>query len=87
MAVWGLDVEQVRQLSNQLNQQAEQIQQILSNLTGTLNSTQWTGPDSERFRNEWATTHTSGLRQVISAMQDAAQRAQQNAAEQESAAR
>jgi uncharacterized protein YukE len=87
MAVWGLDVDQVRQLSTQLKQQADQVQQILSSLTNTLNSTQWTGPDSERFRNEWSTTHTNSLRQVISSMQDAGQRAMQNANEQESAAR
>lgn len=87
MAVWGLDVEQVKHLSGQLGHQADQIQQILSTLTGTLDSTQWTGPDSDRFRNEWSTTHTAALRQVISSMQDASQRAQQNAVEQETAAR
>ncbi|GAA5194248.1 WXG100 family type VII secretion target [Arthrobacter gyeryongensis] len=87
MAVWGLDVDQVRQLSNQLKQQADQIQQILSTLTNTLNSTQWTGPDSEQFRNEWSSTHTSSLRQVINSMQEASQKAQQNATEQENVSR
>ena len=87
MAVWGLDVEQVRNLSSQLRQQADQIQEILSTLTNTLNSTQWMGPDSEQFRNEWSTTHTSALRQVINSMHEASQKAQQNAAEQESVSR
>jgi len=87
MTFLGMDVEQVRHLSSQLSHQADQIENILVSLTGTLDSTQWTGPDSDRFRNEWATSHTSGLRQIVSAMQDAAHRAEQNAAEQENAAR
>ncbi len=87
MTFTGMDVEQVRHLSSQLTHQADQIETILVSLTGTLDSTQWTGPDSERFRNEWATSHTSGLRQIVSAMQDAAQRAELNAVEQENAAR
>jgi uncharacterized protein YukE len=83
----GMNVEQVRHLSSQLTHQADQIHQILTSLTGTLDSTQWTGPDSERFRDEWATSHTSGLLQIVSAMQDAAQRAEHNAAEQENTSR
>ena len=83
MAVWGLDVTQVRQLSSQLNQQSEAIQQVLTTLTGALNGTQWTGPDSEQFRNEWQSTHTPALRNVISALSDASTKARQNADQQE----
>ena len=46
MAVWGLDVEQVRSLSKQLNTQSQQVQQILTTLTTALQSVQWTGPDA-----------------------------------------
>ncbi|MBN9170504.1 MAG: WXG100 family type VII secretion target [Microbacterium sp.] len=84
MAVWGLDVQQVRQLSTQLNSKASEIQSILTQLTSKLNSTQWTGPDAEPFRNEWAGEHTASLKKVIQALQDASQKASSNAAAQES---
>lgn len=35
------------------------------------------------FRNEWAGTHTSALKQVITALQDASSKAAQNASAQE----
>lgn len=85
MAVWGLDIQQVRQLSSQLNRQAETIQQSLSTLTAALNGTQWTGPDAEQFRNEWSSTHTASLRNVINALQEASQKAARNADAQEQA--
>lgn len=84
MAVWGLDVQQVRQLSQQLNAKAGEIQQILSQLTAKLNATQWTGPDAEQFRNSWSGEHTASLKKVIAALQDASQKASANASAQES---
>lgn len=85
MAVWGLDVQQVRQLSSQLNQKAGDIDSILSTLTNALSSTQWEGPDATKFRNDWSGQHTSSLRQVAQALRDAASKASQNASEQEQA--
>ena len=83
MAVWGLDVQQVRQLSSQLNQKAADIDSVLSTLTSALNSTQWEGPDANQFRSDWSGQHTSALRQVAQALRDAGQKASQNAAAQE----
>lgn len=83
MAVWGLDVEQVRQLSTQLNQKAGDIDSILSTLTNALSSTQWEGPDATQFRNDWSGQYTSSLRQVAQALRDAGQKATQNANAQE----
>lgn len=83
MAVWGLDVQQVRQLSTQLNQKAEEIQSALNTLTTTLGNTQWEGPDATAFRNDWSGSHTAALRQVIQALRDASTKAAQNASAQE----
>ena len=83
MAVWGLDVQQVRQLSTQLNQRASDIDGILSTLTNALGATQWEGPDATQFRNDWSGQHSSALRQVAQALRDAASKAQQNASAQE----
>jgi uncharacterized protein YukE len=84
MAVWGLDVQQVRQLSSQLNSKAGEIQSILTQLTSKLNATQWTGPDAEQFRNDWSGQHTAALKNVINALHEAAQKASANASAQES---
>jgi uncharacterized protein YukE len=85
MAVWGLDVEQVQGLSSQLNQEASEIQRILSTLTNALNNVQWSGPDSTKFRNDWSGTHTAELNKVITALQEASQAAARNAMEQQNA--
>lgn len=82
MAVWGLDVQQVQQLSVQLNQKAQEIESILQSLTAALNGTQWVGPDATRFRNDWSGAHTSALKQVANALTDASNRAKQNAQQQ-----
>lgn len=81
--MWGLDVQQVRQLSSQLSQKAGEIESALSTLTSALGNTQWEGPDATNFRNDWSGQHTSALRQVIQALRDAATKAQQNASAQE----
>ena len=84
MAVWGLDVEQVRSLSKQLNTQSQQVQQILTSLTSALQNVQRTGPDAEGFRSEWSGQHTAALKAVIAALEDASQKASKNASDQES---
>lgn len=85
MAVWGLDVEQVQQLSAQLNNKANDIQGILTQLTTMLNNTQWTGPDHDAFMNDWSGQHTTSLKQVIAALQEAGQKAAANALAQQNA--
>jgi len=81
--VWGLDVQQVRDLATNLDREADSIDQTLSKLTGVLNNTQWTGPDATQFRNEWQSSHVSALRRVGQALRDTAQLARGNAAAQE----
>ena len=85
MAMMGQDVEQVRQLAGQLNAKADEIQNILTQLTTQLQGVHWEGPDAMRFKNEWSSTHTSQLRTVINALQQAAQTALTNASQQEQA--
>lgn len=83
--VWGLDVQQVRDLATNLDREADSIDQILSKLTGILNNTQWTGPDATQFRNDWQGAHTTSLRKVGQALRDTAQMARANAVSQEQA--
>lgn len=81
--VWGLDVQQVRELGTNLDREADAIDAILSKLTGVLNNTQWTGPDATQFRNDWSGAHSAALRKVGQALRDTAQLARTNANAQE----
>lgn len=81
--VWGLDVQQVRDLATNLDREADSIDQILSKLTGVLNNTQWTGPDATTFRNDWQGAHSNALRKVGAALREVAGAARANAAAQE----
>lgn len=83
MAMWGLDVEQVRQLSKQLHNKSQQVQEILTTLNSALESVDWKGPDAQQFRADWKGTHTAALKNVINALEDASQKASKNAAAQE----
>ncbi len=85
MAIFGADIEQVQQLSAQLNAKASDIENIISQLSSAISSVTWMGPDAERFRSEWQGTHVAQLKQVVSALQRASQDAARNAREQQSA--
>lgn len=81
----GMDVPAVRQLASQMTQSAGQIRQLMSQLTNQLNGTQWVGNDRTRFESDWNGTYVQQLNQVASALEDASQRATQNANEQDAA--
>ena len=67
MAFVGMDVEQVQNLSRQLDQKA----------------TDWKGQDANQFRSDWNSDLTQKLRQVSQALKDASRKASQNAQEQQ----
>ena len=81
--IWGLDVQQVRELGTNLDREADSIDAILSKLTGVLNNTQWSGPDATQFRSDWSGAHSASLRKVGQALRDTAQQARTNAQAQE----
>ena len=81
----GMDIGAVRQLSTQMNAKAGEIRTITQQLTSALESAPWVGPDRERFVGEWQSQHVAALNNVIQGLEAAAQTAQRNAQEQESA--
>lgn len=82
--ILGMNPQEVRDLARQLEQAAGEIDQIKTRLSSKLASTTWTGPDADRFSNEWNSTHTGELTRVSSALKTAGQTATRNAAAQES---
>ncbi|MFT3852171.1 MAG: WXG100 family type VII secretion target [Ilumatobacteraceae bacterium] len=81
----GMDIAGVRQLSQLLNSKADEIDQIRSQLTSSLNGTQWVGNDRNQFTNDWQGQYTNALNTVVQGLRDASQRASRNADEQETA--
>ena len=84
MAIWGADVQSLRDLGSKLQRGSEEIQQTKSTLTGLVQNVDWKGPDAEAFKNDWNGEHTAALTKVINALQDAGQKAKNNAQAQES---
>ena len=85
MAMFGMDIAQVRTLATSLNTKAGEIDTIVNRVTSELQSTQWKGPDAENFRSDWNGALTKQLRNVAQQLRDASQRATRNANEQEQA--
>jgi uncharacterized protein YukE len=81
----GMDIQAVRQLATQLNAKAGEIRNLTNQLTGQLEGTAWVGPDRERFYGDWTGQYVSALNNVAQGLEDAAQRATQNANQQEQA--
>jgi uncharacterized protein YukE len=82
MSFLGLDPEAVNTLAVNLHQSADTIQQIMTSLTQQLNGAQWTGPDRDRFVNEWQSQHVAQLHSVINGLQQASTAASRNARDQ-----
>ncbi len=82
MAIWGADVEQLRQLGKNLQQGADVIESQRNSLTALLDNTQWMGPDADKFKEQWRGEHTNKLNQVADALREAGNRAKQNAEQQ-----
>lgn len=70
-------------MATQLREAAEEITRIEQELTAGLEDVDWTGPDADRFRGQWAGEMVPALQQVMTAVNDLGESADRNAAEQE----
>lgn len=82
---FGADVDQLRQLSRSLAQNAEQLQAITNRLRPRIDSVGWRGPDADRFRGEWNDKLLQSLNGAIRALGSASGQAETNARQQEHA--
>jgi uncharacterized protein YukE len=82
----GMNVDDVRGLAGQLTSSAQQIQDIVNQLTAKVHSTNWVGNDYQAFLNEWQSTYVPSLNSVAHSLEDAANKAYQEVAQQEAAA-
>lgn len=75
----GMNPAEVRQLASQMEQKAEEIESIKSQLTSALHSAQWTGNDAKQYRSEWDSQHVPAMTRVVESLKQAAQTAKRNA--------
>jgi hypothetical protein len=85
MAMWGADVQQLRDLGKQLQSGATEIETQKRNLNKLLHTTDWKGPDADKFRGEWDSNHMTQLAKVADALKEAGQKAGKNADQQDQA--
>lgn len=81
----GMDVAGVRELSKLMRSKADEIDAAQKQVTTKVNSVVWKGADAERYKSDWNGTYVGQLRQVVDALNKAAQQAQKDADEQEKA--
>lgn len=83
-ATKGMNVEEVKRMSAQLREAAEEITRIEQELTNGLADVDWTGPDADRFRGQWQSEMVPALQQIMNSVTELGDSADRNAAEQES---
>ncbi|WP_102144543.1 WXG100 family type VII secretion target [Mycobacterium hubeiense] len=85
MSVVGADLDQMRALARTLTQAADRLEAAAATVTGQLSSLGWSGPDAERYRSQWHGESRTVIRHVVTALREAAQTVERNAAEQQQA--
>lgn len=86
MAVHGADADQLRTAATQFSKGASALEssaKTLHSLIGT--TTQWRGPDADRFRSQWSSTSARTITAAVNALREAADILRRNATEQEKA--
>jgi uncharacterized protein YukE len=85
MTMWGMDISEVESLVHNMDARAQELEQLVAQLTSQLESARWVGPDRDNFLGEWNSSHVPALRNVAAGLQDAAQRALGNVRAQQEA--
>lgn len=82
---YGADVEQLRQLGREFNQQADQLEAVLNRINARIDSSAWRGPDAEGFRSDWNGRLSPSIRSALRVLQDVSGQVLVNAQQQEQA--
>ena len=85
MAFLGMDIEGVRALAQQFGEKAQTVEDVISTISGQVQSVDWKGTDADQVKSEWEGTLSSQLRNVADALRQAQTTANNNADEQEQA--
>jgi hypothetical protein len=87
MAMHGADVAALRGLAGRLRRRQLAIDETRRRLAAVVDGLPWSGPDHDRFVDEWRRLHVPALVAVATEMSTASRRADAHADEQERASR
>jgi uncharacterized protein YukE len=79
----GMEIEGVRRLAHQMQGEASDLRRQLARITARVNAVTWSGPDRERFVNEWITTRARWMQTAITDLDEASRLALRFAAQQQ----
>lgn len=82
----GMNVEQIRTIGNKLKGVASNdIANLITQIDKLVNSaaSNWSGKDSNQFKNDWTNTHKKSLTKLQSSLDSYGQKALANATKQE----
>jgi hypothetical protein len=69
----GGNLEQLQALQHQFLTESQAVTELQTRITSTLNDTLWTGPASDRFREDWNGTFVPALARLHDALTTNAQ--------------
>jgi uncharacterized protein YukE len=74
----GMNIEEVRSTAGSMEQAAQRIGDVVSRLNAALASTEWKGPDADRFRQDWQSQHAPAIRRAASDVKSSAGQVRMN---------
>jgi hypothetical protein len=83
----GADVQQLRDLANQFDRGAQDLQSAAATVTRGVQAQFWMGHVALRFKTTWETQHSVRLKNAAQAMKDGAEALRRDADEQDRASR
>ncbi|MDR0593285.1 MAG: WXG100 family type VII secretion target [Bifidobacteriaceae bacterium] len=86
MALFGMDIQQVRDMSGSMDREAGEIQAVLADVRRQMAQIQWMGPDADRFREQWQGQQPR-LSQIVESLRNTARQAREHAQRQDDVSR
>ena len=73
MSTIGAEMGQLQQLGQSFTRESQTVAQLVSSISGQVQSTWWKGPAADRFRGSWESEFAPTLRRLEAALQQASQ--------------
>ncbi len=78
----GLDPEEMERVASRMDAEAQRMDEAIRQVTSQLKSTQWVGPDRDRFEQQWTSEHQVSVRRTVELLRENARNLKRHAKEQ-----
>jgi uncharacterized protein YukE len=68
MSMVGGNLDQLDGLERSFRTESQNVAQLVSRITATINATTWLGPAAQRFKDDWAQNFSRSLSQLQQAL-------------------